>query len=150
MQFLVEAVNVSASKGTPKHEVAEIECLAGYGIRGDAHAGDPLRQVSLLAGEAVDRLRARGLTLAAGAFGENIVTRGVDWAKTRVGGLIVIGMAELEITQIGKECHAPCAIFYSAGECIMPWEGIFTRVRRGGVIHAQDRGDYRIGPGLAR
>jgi MOSC domain-containing protein YiiM len=145
VKFTVEAVNIAAEKGVQKHEVPEIVCRAGYGIEGDAHAGDWHRQVSLLAGEAVDAMKAKGLALAAGAFGENIVTRGVDWTRARVGETIRIGAVELEITQIGKECHSRCAIYYAAGDCIMPRQGIFAKVRKGGTIHAQSSGDYHIG-----
>ena len=145
MKFTVEAVNIAAKKGVPKHEVPEIVCRENHGIEGDAHAGAWHRQVSLLAGEAVDVMKAKGIDLAAGAFGENIVTRGVDWSRARVGETITIGDVELAITQIGKECHSRCAIYYAAGDCIMPRQGIFTRVLKGGTIHAQSSGDYRIG-----
>ena len=91
MKFTVESVNISAAKGVQKHEVPEIVCRENYGIEGDAHAGAWHRQVSLLAGEAVDTMKAKGLDLAAGAFGENIVTRGVDWSRAQVGETIAIG-----------------------------------------------------------
>lgn len=145
MKFSVEAVCISAEKGVQKHEVPRIVLRQDFGIEGDAHAGPWHRQVSLLAGEAVDTMKARGLELAAGAFGENIVTRGVDWARARVGEIIRIGAARLEITQIGKECHSRCAIYHAAGDCIMPRQGIFARVLQGGTIHAQSSGHYRIG-----
>ena len=145
MPFAIEAVCVAPRKGEPKRAVGEVRLIAGAGIRGDAHAGSGHRQVSFLAGEDVDALRAEGLTLAAGAFGENIVTRGIDWRAARIGGLIEIGAARLEITQIGKECHTPCAIFRAAGHCIMPDLGVFAKVLQEGVIHAGDRGDYSFG-----
>ncbi|MCU0236625.1 MAG: MOSC domain-containing protein [Acidobacteria bacterium] len=145
MKFTVESVSTSATKGVQKHEVPEIRLRPGHGIEGDAHAGAWHRQVSLLAGEAVDLMKAKGLELAAGAFGENIVTRGVDWSRARVGETITIGEVELEITQIGKECHSHCAIYTAAGDCIMPRQGIFAKVLKGGTIHAQNRGDYHIG-----
>jgi molybdopterin adenylyltransferase len=148
MLFSVEAVCISRAKGTPKNAVAEITLVAGEGVRGDAHAGSVRRQVSFLAGEDVDGLRAEGLTLAPGAFGENIVTRGIDWTKAEVGGRIGIGTAELEIAQVGKECHTPCAIFRAAGRCIMPDRGIFARVVKGGTVHAGHRGYYGIRQGL--
>ncbi|MBN2344765.1 MAG: MOSC domain-containing protein [Candidatus Aminicenantes bacterium] len=150
MQFTVEAVAVSTAKGVQKHEVPEIVLHENHGIEGDAHAGTWHRQVSLLAGEAVDSMKAKGLDLAPGAFGENIVTRGVDWSRSRVGEIIVIGAVELQITQIGKECHERCAIYHAAGDCIMPRQGIFARVLKGGTIHAASIGDYRIGPGVSR
>jgi MOSC domain-containing protein YiiM len=143
--FTIEAVCVAAEKGVQKREVPAIVLRPGHGVEGDAHAGAWHRQVSLLAGEAIDTMRAKGLVLAHGAFGENIVTRGVDWTRARVGEVIVIGEAELEITQIGKECRSRCAIYDAVGDCIMPRQGVFARVRKGGLIHAQDRGDHRIG-----
>jgi molybdopterin adenylyltransferase len=145
MPFTIEAVCVAARKGEPKHAVAEVRLVADAGIEGDAHAGSGHRQVSFLAGEDVDALRAEGLELAAGAFGENIVTRGIDWRQARIGGRVEIGAALLEITQIGKECHTPCAIHRAAGRCIMPDLGIFAKVLKEGVVHAGDRGDYRFG-----
>jgi MOSC domain-containing protein YiiM len=148
MQFHVEAVCVSLKKGMPKAAVEEITLVEDAGVAGDAHAGGGRRQVSFLAGEDVDGLRAEGLTLAAGAFGENIVTQGIDWTRAAVGGRIEVGGAELEITQIGKECHTPCAIYRAAGRCIMPDRGIFARVVKGGTIHAGHRGHYHFGPGI--
>lgn len=144
MKFKVESVNIAAAKGMAKNEVAEIVLIKNFGIAGDAHAGDWHRQVSLLAGEAIDAMKTKGLSLAPGAFGENIVTRGVDWRQARVGEIIVIGSVELEVTQIGKECHSRCAIYYSAGECIMPLQGIFAKVLKGGKINAQSCGAYHI------
>ena len=144
MKFKVESVHIAAKKGIAKHEVAQIFLLENFGIEGDAHAGSWHRQVSLLAGEAIDAMKAKGLVLAPGAFGENIVTRGVDWTRAKVGEMIAINEVELEITQIGKECHSHCAIYYSAGECIMPKQGIFAKVLKGGKIDAQSSGDYHI------
>jgi MOSC domain-containing protein YiiM len=144
VKFRVESVHISAAKGVAKHEVPEIVLKENHGIEGDAHAGAWHRQVSFLAGEAVDAMKAKGLELAPGAFGENIVTRGVDWSRAKVGETIAIGEVELQITQIGKECHSRCAIYYSAGECIMPKQGIFAKVLKGGKINAQSSGDYRI------
>jgi MOSC domain-containing protein YiiM len=144
VKFKVESVNIAAAKGVAKHEVPEIVLKENFGIEGDAHAGAWHRQVSLLAGEAIDVMKAKGLSLEPGAFGENIVTRGVDWSRAKVGETIAIGAVELQITQIGKECHDRCAIYYSAGECIMPSQGIFAKVLKGGKIHAQSSGDYHI------
>ena len=145
MKFKIESVHIAAAKGVQKHEVPEIVCLENFGIEGDAHAGTWHRQVSLLAGEAVDTMKAKGLDLAPGAFGENIVTRGVDWSRAKVGEMIAIGAVELQITQIGKDCHSRCAIYYAAGDCIMPSQGIFAKVLKGGKINAQSSGDYHIG-----
>lgn len=144
MKFKVESVNIAAAKGVQKHEVPEIVLRENYGIDGDAHAGAWHRQVSLLAGEAIDAMKTKGLLLAPGAFGENIITRGVDWSGAKVGEIIVIGAVKLQITQIGKECHSRCAIYYAAGECIMPSQGIFAKVLKGGKINAQSSGDYGI------
>jgi len=144
IEFRVEAVNISEQKGVQKHEVPEIELVENRGIRGDAHAGDGHRQVSFLAGESIDKMRAKGLELKPGAFGENIVTRGIDWGGVLVGGKVFVNGAILEITQIGKECHDRCAIYEAAGECIMPREGVFARVVKGGNIHAEDSGYYSI------
>jgi MOSC domain-containing protein YiiM len=142
--FTVEAVATANAKGVAKRETAEIKLRTDFGIVGDAHAGPGLRQVSLLAGEAIDAMKAKGLELAPGAFGENIVTRGVDWSRAKIGAIITIGPVRLQITQIGKECHSRCAIYYSAGECIMPSQGIFAKVIAGGKIHAHSRGHYHI------
>jgi len=144
IEFRVESVNISEKKGVQKHEVEEIELVAGFGIKGDAHAGKWHRQVSFLAGEGVDKMKAKGLELAPGAFGENIVTRGIDWSRVKVGGKVSINEIILTVTQIGKECHDHCAIYEAAGECIMPTQGIFTKVIKGGRIRAQDRGYYSI------
>lgn len=147
-EFTIEAVNISTEKGVQKHRVEEAELVENHGIRGDAHAGDWHRQVSFLAGESIDQMRAKGLELADGAFGENIVTRGIDWTKVEVGGKVYIGTVELEITQIGKECHQRCAIYYQAGDCIMPRQGVFAKVLKGGRIHAQDSGYYGVRSGI--
>ena len=147
MTFKVESVNISEIKGVQKHPVEEIECVADYGIRGDAHAGKWHRQISLLGGESIDRMRAKAkdFEIKHGDFAENIVTRGIDWTVAQIGGKIVIDEVILEVTQIGKECHTGCAIYNAVGECIMPKQGIFTRVIKGGKIHAGSRGYYDIG-----
>ena len=144
IEFIVESVNTSKKKGVQKHEVEEIEIIVDLGIKGDAHAGKWNRQVSFLAGEGVDKMKAKGLDLEPGAFGENVVTRGIDWSRVNVGGKIFINDLILEVTQIGKECHDHCAIYEAAGECIMPTQGIFTKVIKGGRIRAQDSGYYSI------
>lgn len=148
MPFRIEAVCLSSRKGVAKTEVPRIHLRPDHGIEGDAHAGAWHRQVSFLAGEAIDTMRARGLVLAPGAFGENIVTRGIDWRSVHVGDRIDLGEAELEITQIGKECHSHCAIYHQTGTCIMPDQGIFARVLRGGTVDVETCGDHRIGPGI--
>lgn len=144
MKFTVEAVCISQEKGMQKHVVESVRLKENYGIEKDAHAGKWDRQVSLLSVEAVETMRTEGLELKPGAFGENIVTRGIDWTEAKVGGVIRINGAVLEITQIGKECHDPCSIFYAAGRCVMPEKGIFAKVIKGGIIHAESSGDYSI------
>ncbi len=142
MKFTIEAVCISKQKGVQKKSVDSIQLLENFGIESDAHAGDWHRQVSFLAVEAIDTMKALGLKLEPGAFGENIITRGIDWPKTKIGGLVQIGDVLMEITQIGKECHTRCAIYYAAGQCIMPEKGVFAKVLKGGIIHADNSGDY--------
>lgn len=149
MEFKIESVNISDRKGVQKHPIETVQLIENYGIDGDAHAGNWHRQVSFLAGEAVDKIKTQSqgkLAIKYGDFGENIVTRGIDWMQTKVGGKIVMGKdsAELEITQIGKECHSHCAIYDTLGDCIMPRMGIFARVLKGGKIHVGDSGYYSI------
>ncbi|MEW6428909.1 MAG: MOSC domain-containing protein [Thermodesulfobacteriota bacterium] len=136
----VEAVCISEKKGIVKRERPTVQLRENWGIEGDAHAGDWHRQVSLLAGESIDRVKTLLPTLKNGAFAENIITRGLDTALLAVGDRIAIGSAVvLEITQIGKECHnAGCAIKKATGDCIMPREGLFARVIRGGAVAGND------------
>jgi MOSC domain-containing protein YiiM len=114
--------------------MAAIEVRENYGIEGDAHAGDWHRQVSLLAQESIDKMRALGLDVTTGDFAENITTSGIDLVSLPIGSRLTMGDVLLEVTQIGKECHTRCAIYYQAGDCVMPREGIFARVLRGGRI----------------
>ncbi len=134
----VAAISISAQKGVPKTNVPEARLVEDWGIEGDAHAGIWPRQVSLLALESIEKMRSRGLEVGPGAFAENITTESVDLSDLAVGARIRIGAAELELTQIGKECHTRCAIFEAAGDCVMPREGIFARVLTGGVIRVGD------------
>ena len=135
----VLAVCLSAKKGTVKHAVPSIRLRKGHGADGDAHAGPGDRQVSLLADEKIDLMRARGLALKPGAFGENVVTRGVDPSAIPPGTVLRIGRTvSVLITIIGKTCHTRCAIFYRTGTCIMPVYGVFGRVLRGGVVKRGD------------
>lgn len=130
----VLAVSLSERKGTQKTNVATARLVANWGIEGDAHAGDWHRQVSLLAIESIEKIRRRGVAVAPGAFAENITTEGINLPGLPIGARLQIGEALLEVTQIGKECHRHCAIFASAGDCVMPREGIFARVLEGGII----------------
>ncbi|MEE9515393.1 MAG: MOSC domain-containing protein [Candidatus Brocadiales bacterium] len=135
----VVAVCISEKKGTQKVEVAEVKLVEDHGIERDAHAGPGHRQVSLLALESADTMRKKGLDIDSGDFGENIVTEGLDLKRLQPGTRLKMGNAALlEITQIGKECHDRCAIYYKAGDCIMPREGVFTRVLTGGTVHVGD------------
>jgi TatD DNase family protein len=132
------AVCTSREKGTVKRNVGNAELTAGYGINGDAHAGLPLRQVSLLAHEKIAAFRSRGADVIDGDFGENLVVEGIDLSSLPIGAVLCCAGVILEVTQIGKECHSHCEIFKRMGDCIMPREGIFARVIRGGGIGAGD------------
>ena len=134
----VLAVCVSTRRGERKHPVESIELRLGHGIEGDAHAGDWHRQVSLLANESVDKMRARGLVLSPGDFAENILTEGVELRSLPVGTRLRVGPVLLEITQIGKECHSDCEIKKTTGACVMPSEGVFAIVKEEGAIRAGD------------
>ena len=135
----VVSVNISARKGEQKHPVPEIRLKLRHGIVGDAHAGDWHRQISLLAEESVDTMRAASPSpLDAGVFAENINTIGIDLKHLPVGTRLRIGETEVEVTQIGKECHSDCAIRKAAGKCVMPTEGIFAVVVREGTVRAGD------------
>ena len=134
----VLAVCISEKKGTQKKEVPEIRLIPDYGIEGDAHAGNWHRQVSLLAFEKIEEFRARGAEVDFGAFGENMIVEGFDLSKIPVGTRFRIGEVILEMTQIGKECHLHCAIFHKMGDCIMPREGVFTKVLHGGIVQPGD------------
>ena len=134
----VLAVCISERKGTTKHPVSEIQLRTGHGIEGDAHAGPWHRQVSLLATESVEPMRAVLPDLPAGAFAENILTGGITLKTLPIGTRLRISGALLEVTQIGKECHKDCAIRQQVGDCVMPREGIFARVLTGGIVRPGD------------
>ena len=134
----VTAVCISDKKGVQKHVVPQIEVKKNFGIVGDAHAGDWHRQVSLLAEESVDKLRHALPDISAGAFAENILTKGINLCELPVGTKLKVGEALLEVTQIGKECHHGCAIRKLAGDCVMPREGIFAIVLEEGIIRPGD------------
>lgn len=133
----VEAVCVSERKGERKRPVPSIALVVDSGVAGDAHAGTG-RQVSLLAIESIGKLRAKGLDVGPGDLAENIATSGIELCVLPVGTVLDVGGARLEVTQIGKECHEPCAIARQAGECVMPTEGIFARVVVGGEVRPGD------------
>jgi MOSC domain-containing protein YiiM len=135
----VVSVNISERTGTRKRPVSEVQVLVGFGVEGDAHGGDWHRQVSLLAHESIDKARKTGITLSPGDFAENITTSGIHLWSLPIGTRLRVGAeVELEITQIGKECHLGCEIRNLVGDCVMPREGIFTRVVRAGVVRPDD------------
>jgi len=136
----VISVSKSKQKGTTKETIAEGVFKEGWGLIGDAHAdSDTHRQVSLLAIESIDKMRQLGYEVDPGDFAENLTTAGIDLVSLPVGTRILTGDGViLEITQIGKKCHGGCAIFRQVGECIMPKEGIFTKVIKGGAVKAGD------------
>mgnify|MGYP000962161022 CR=1 FL=1 len=133
------AVCVSEKKGTQKKNIQSARLVENWGIENDAHAGNWHRQVSLLAEESVDTMRAAApMDLPAGAFAENINTRGLALKTLPVGTLLKVGPAILRVTQIGKECHNDCAIKKAVGRCVMPTEGIFATVEREGTVRPGD------------
>lgn len=135
----IESLAVSRKKGTRKTTVNRVELIADFGIKDDAHAGQWHRQVSLLASEEIEAARQNGLSVSFGDFAENIATSGVDWKTVPIGARVSLGnTAVVEITQLGKTCHNKCAIYYQAGDCIMPREGIFAQVIEGGIVSCGD------------
>ncbi len=136
MQIL--ALNISEKKGTQKTMVNEVNLIKNHGIEGDAHAGNWHRQVSFLGSECIDDFNQQGAEVKPGAFGENIIIKDVDFTKLPVGTIIKSGDVELEITQIGKECHTRCHIFHKMGDCIMPRHGVFGVVNNSGKIKVGD------------
>ena len=134
----IRAVCTSETKGIQKSERERVELRPDWGIGDDAHAGPWHRQVSLLAYEKVADFKARGADVDNGAFGENLVVEGIDLRNLPIGTRLRSGEVELELTQIGKECHAHCALYHQMGDCIMPREGVFCRVITGGTLAPGD------------
>ena len=135
----VVSVNISPEKGVRKVNVVQSCLLPEFGLKDDAHAGKWHRQVSLLAMESIGKMVRLGLKVGPGDFAENITTQGLDLLKLPVGTRFRIGENSLlEVTQIGKVCHTRCAIYYQAGDCVMPKEGIFAKVLEGGEIKVGD------------
>lgn len=130
----VLAICISEKKGTLKTEISEAKFIEDFGIENDAHAGKWHRQVSLLEFNKIDEFRKKGANVDFGAFGENLVVEGIELHTLPIGQLIQIGDVLLEVTQIGKKCHDKCQIYYQVGECIMPKNGIFTKVIKGGNV----------------
>ena len=138
MEGIIKAVCISEKRGTVKKNINEVKVIKDFGLEGDAHAGKWHRQVSLLSYDKIQEFRARGAEVEDGAFGENLVVEGFDFANLPVGTRFRCNDVVLEMTQIGKKCHQGCAIFQKMGDCIMPREGVFTRVLHGGIIHEGD------------
>jgi len=137
-QGKIIALSVSKKKGISKTNVHQVTLVENFGIEGDVHAGNWHRQISLLAIESIEKIRAKGLNVYPGAFAENITTEFLNLPKLNIGDKITTENSILEVTQIGKECHTKCAIYYQAGDCVMPREGIFARVLKGGIIKVDD------------
>jgi MOSC domain-containing protein YiiM len=140
MSGKIVSINISDRKGVRKKPVSEAVINENYGIEGDAHAsGEWHRQVSLLALESVKKMQALGLKVGPGDFAENITTEGVDLVSLPVGTQMGLGPDVVgEVSQIGKECHTRCAIYHQAGDCVMPKEGIFITILKGGRIRVGD------------
>ena len=134
----IMAICISEKKGTQKSRIEKAVFITDFGIEKDAHAGKWHRQVSLLSYETIEAFKARGAEVKDGAFGENLVVSGIDLINLPVGTLLRSGDVLLEVTQIGKECHSHCEIYKKMGECIMPTNGIFTKVLQGGTIKTGD------------
>lgn len=137
----IVSINTSAHKGTRKVPVANGHdtVIEQYGLASDAHAGHWHRQVSFLAAESIQTAQARGLDVDKGDFGENFTTQGINLLSLPLGTQLKIGDdVVVEISQIGKVCHTRCAIYYLAGDCIFPHEGIFGVVLKGGEVHTGD------------
>lgn len=134
----VIAVCISEKKGTEKRNVGSARFIEDWGVENDAHAGKWHRQVSLLSFERVEEFRAKGAEVEDGAFGENLLVSGYDFKTIPVGTKFKCNDVVLELTQIGKQCHSGCAIFQRMGDCIMPRNGVFTRVLHGGTISVGD------------
>lgn len=139
MKTKIVAVSISAKKGEKKTNVSDALLIPGHGLENDAHAGDWHRQVSLLDMESVSRIQEKGLDVEPGNFAENITTQGLRLWELPVGTRLELGPEALvEVTQIGKQCHDRCAIFHQVGDCVMPREGIFAKVIKGGRISPGD------------
>jgi len=135
----IVAICISTKKGVQKKDIKQCRLIEGHGLEGDAHAGAWHRQISLLSIEGRKAMEDKGAKLHAGDFGENLLTEGVDFSNIKVGNELQLGKgAMVRITQIGKVCHDKCNIYYQVGDCIMPREGIFAEVLRGGEIKVDD------------
>ena len=135
----IVSIAISRKKGTTKTCIPEAQLIENHGIKEDAHAGDWHRQLSFLASESIDSASSEDFPLNFGDFAENVATTGIDWKSQPIGRQFKLGDdAVVEVTQIGKECHKKCAIFYRTGDCIMPKEGVFAKILKGGTIKVGD------------
>jgi MOSC domain-containing protein YiiM len=134
----VVAVCSSKTKGVPKSNIGEGWLKENYGLVGDCHAGDPLRQVSLLPFESILRMRERGFEVSPGSFAENLTIEGLNFSELKIGTKLQVGESVLEVSQIGKNCPEPCEVSRRVGICIMPKEGVFARVIKGGRVKVGD------------
>lgn len=134
----ISAISISDRKGMRKKNIDSVKLIEDFGLENDAHGGDWHRQVSFLAEESIQTMRDKGLDVTAGNFAENLTTEGVDLTTIEVGTHLTVGDTELIISQLGKICHTPCAIYHQAGDCVMPREGIFAVVCKGGDIKVGD------------
>lgn len=138
------AISTSEKKGQKKRNVESAELIENMGIKRDAHAGFMHRQISLLGIESIELMRTRGANVNPGDFAENITVEGITLFELPVGTTMTIGDTELEISQIGKECHTNCEIFHQVGSCIMPTQGVFAVVKKGGMIHVGDTVEVHV------
>jgi MOSC domain-containing protein YiiM len=139
----VLSVNISQAKGEKKHNISCGLLMVDHGLKDDAHVGSWIRQVSLLAKESIEKIRAKGLDVQYGDFAENLTTEGIDLPSLPVGTRLKVGSeCILEVTQIGKVCHERCNIFYAVGDCVMPREGIFAKVLIGGQVRVGDQIEF--------
>ena len=143
MQGKILSVNISQAKGEKKYNISCGLLLVDHGLKDDAHVGSWIRQVSLLAKESIEKIRAKGLDVQYGDFAENLTTEGIDLPALPIGTRLKVGSEVLlEVTQIGKVCHERCNIFYAVGDCVMPREGIFAKVLVGGEVRVGDQIEF--------
>ena len=136
---IIKAISISKEKGIRKANVKQVILREDFGIVGDVHAGTKNRQVSLLAVESIKKMQEKGLKVGPGDFAENITTKDFDLLSLKLGDRLKLGKGIiLQVSQIGKECHARCSIYYQAGDCVMPKEGIFAKVLKGGKVKVGD------------
>ncbi len=134
MSAKIISINISSKKGTAKKPIEKAHLLVNHGVEGDAHAGNHHRQVSLLGIESIKAMEEQGYNISCGCFGENITTEGITLYELPIKSILKINDVVLEVSQIGKICHRPCKIYYDVGKCIMPKQGIFAKVIKGGEI----------------